>query len=154
MVARCIHRWGGDSGDHRLHDFPESGNSYKLALMLTSVAGHRTGLDGLLGGATRTPEWGGRRSMDGRNSVLEEDGVRLRKQHRYCWSWPNAMPIWRRQRQREVRDCDGCSCRIKSSRTHGDRRYQRTFTLKPDPHVLAYFAVRLDDFLSILYEHL
>jgi glutathione S-transferase len=33
-------------------------------------------------------------------------------------------------------------------------RYQRTFTPKPDPHVLAYFRKRLDDFLAILDLHL
>jgi glutathione S-transferase len=33
-------------------------------------------------------------------------------------------------------------------------RYQRTFTPNPDPNVLAYFRRRIDDFLSILNQHL
>ena len=33
-------------------------------------------------------------------------------------------------------------------------RYHRTFTPSPDPHVLAYFRRRLDDFLAILEQHL
>jgi glutathione S-transferase len=33
-------------------------------------------------------------------------------------------------------------------------RYHRIFTPKPDPHVLAYFRKRLDDFLAILNRHL
>jgi len=33
-------------------------------------------------------------------------------------------------------------------------RFQRAFVSDPDPHVLAYFRRRLDDFLSILDRHL
>jgi glutathione S-transferase len=33
-------------------------------------------------------------------------------------------------------------------------RFHRTFTPSPDPHVLTYFRRRLDDFLSILDQHL
>ena len=33
-------------------------------------------------------------------------------------------------------------------------RFHRTFTRSPDPHVLNYFRKRLDDFLSILEQHL
>jgi len=33
-------------------------------------------------------------------------------------------------------------------------RFQRTFTPSPDPHVLTYLRKRLDDFLSILDQHL
>jgi glutathione S-transferase len=33
-------------------------------------------------------------------------------------------------------------------------RYYRTFTPSPDPHVLAHFRRRLDDFLGILEQHL
>jgi glutathione S-transferase len=33
-------------------------------------------------------------------------------------------------------------------------RYQRAFTPSPDPHVQKYFRKRLDDFLSILEQHL
>jgi glutathione S-transferase len=63
---------------YRLHYFPESGNSYKLALMLT-LCGHA--FEGVwtdfAGGATRTPEW--RRDVNpmGEIPVLEVGGKKL-----------------------------------------------------------------------------
>ena len=63
---------------YRLHYFPESGNSYKLALMLTlcGQAFEPIWTD-FGGGITRTAEW--RRDVNemGEIPVLEEDGVRL-----------------------------------------------------------------------------
>src|SRR5215218_10764157 len=63
---------------YRLHYFPESGNSYKLALMLTlcGQAFEPVWTD-FGGGITRTAEW--RRDVNemGEIPVLEEDGVRL-----------------------------------------------------------------------------
>ena len=62
----------------RLQYFPESGNSYKLALMLTlcGQAFEPVWTD-FGGGITRTAEW--RRDVNemGEIPVLEEDGVRL-----------------------------------------------------------------------------
>jgi len=63
---------------YRLHYFPESGNSYKLALMLT-LCGERFEpiWTDFGGGVTRTPEW--RRDVNemGEIPVLEVDGERL-----------------------------------------------------------------------------
>ena len=63
---------------YRLHYFPESGNSYKLALMLT-LCGQRFEpvWTDFGGGVTRTPEW--RRDVNemGEIPVLEVDGERL-----------------------------------------------------------------------------
>ena len=60
---------------YRLHYFPESGNSYKLALMLT-LCGQRFEpvWTDFGGGVTRTPEW--RRDVNamGEIPVLEVDG--------------------------------------------------------------------------------
>jgi len=62
---------------YRLHYFPESGNSYKLALMLT-LCGERFEpvWTDFAGGVTRTPEW--RRDVNemGEIPVLEVDGER------------------------------------------------------------------------------
>ena len=62
---------------YRLHYFPESGNSYKLALMLT-LCGERFEpiWTDFGGGVTRTPEW--RRDVNemGEIPVLEVDGDR------------------------------------------------------------------------------
>src|SRR3954449_13191114 len=63
---------------YRLHYFPESGNSYKLALMLT-LCGQT--FDPVWtdfgGGITRTPEWRNAVNVMGEIPVLEEDGVRM-----------------------------------------------------------------------------
>jgi glutathione S-transferase len=63
---------------YRLHYFPESGNSYKLALMLT-LCGKRWEpvWTDFGGGVTRTPEWRATVNEMGEIPVLEEDGVRL-----------------------------------------------------------------------------
>ena len=63
---------------YRLHYFPESGNSYKLALMLTLCGETFEPVwTDFSGGVTRTPDW--RRTVNemGEIPVLEEDGVRL-----------------------------------------------------------------------------
>jgi len=63
---------------YRLHYFPESGNSYKLALMLT-LCGEKFEpvWTDFGGGITRTEQW--RRTVNemGEIPVLEADGVRL-----------------------------------------------------------------------------
>jgi glutathione S-transferase len=63
---------------YRLHYFPESGNSYKLALMLTFCGQTFEPVwTDFGGGVTRAAEW--RRTVNemGEIPVLEEDGVRL-----------------------------------------------------------------------------
>lgn len=63
---------------YRLHYFPESGNSYKLALMLTLCGESFEGVwTDFAGGATRTAEW--RRDVNpmGEIPVLEIDGKRF-----------------------------------------------------------------------------
>src|SRR5262245_7824801 len=52
---------------------PESGNSYKLALILTL----RTGMKGFGGGITRTAEWRARINAMGQIPVLEDSGVQF-----------------------------------------------------------------------------
>ena len=63
---------------YRLHYFPESGNSYKLALMLTLCGQTFEPVwTDFGGGVTRTPQW--RRDVNamGEIPVLEVDGERL-----------------------------------------------------------------------------
>src|SRR5271166_4545714 len=64
--------------EYRLHYFPESGNSYKLALMLT-LCGQDFELiwTDFAGGQTRTADW--RQSINpmGEIPVLEDSGQRL-----------------------------------------------------------------------------
>ena len=62
---------------YRLHYFPESGNSYKLALMLTLCGQTFEPVwTDFGGGVTRTPEW--RRDVNemGEIPVLEVDGAK------------------------------------------------------------------------------
>jgi glutathione S-transferase len=63
---------------YRLHYFPESGNSYKLALMLTLCGETFEPIwTDFGGGATRTAAWRNAVNEMGEIPVLEEDGVRL-----------------------------------------------------------------------------
>src|SRR5580692_10569057 len=63
---------------YRLHYFPESGNSYKLALML-ALCGQRFEpvWTDFGGGVTRTPEWRARVNPMGEIPVLEDGPERL-----------------------------------------------------------------------------
>ena len=64
---------------YRLHYFPESGNSYKLALMLTLCGQTFDGVwTDFAGGVTRTPEWRNTVNEMGEIPVLEVDGVKVR----------------------------------------------------------------------------
>ena len=142
---------------YRLHYFPESVNSYKLALMLT-LCGQRFEpvWTDFGGGATRTAEW--RRNVNemGEIPVLEEDGVRLTQ----------TAPILIKLAE--------CCCRFgpeneaerfeilrwlfwdnhKLTGYMATYRFNRAFTPSPDANVLAFLRRRLDDFLGILDGHL
>jgi hypothetical protein len=62
---------------YRLHYFPESGNSYKIALMLTLCSQTFEPIwTDFGGGVTRTAEWRSAVNEMGEIPVLEEDGQR------------------------------------------------------------------------------
>jgi glutathione S-transferase len=142
---------------YRLHYFPESGNSYKLALMLTLCGQTFEPVwTDFAGNATRTVEW--RRTVNemGEVPVLEEDGVRLTQ----------TAPILLKLAEQYGR-LGGDSAEEKfeilrwlfwdNHKLTGymaTYRYNRTFTPAPDPQVLAFLRKRLDDFLGILEQHL
>jgi glutathione S-transferase len=142
---------------YRLHYFPESGNSYKLALMLTLCGQHFEPVwTDFGGGVTRTAEW--RRTVNemGEIPVLEEDGVRLTQ----------TAPILLGLAERHGRfGGEDAKERFEILRwlfwdnhkltgTMATYRYLRAFTPSPDPHVLAFMRKRLDDYLGILDQHL
>ena len=142
---------------YRLHYFPESGNSYKLALMLTLCGQTFEPVwTDFGGGVTRTPEWRAKVNTMGEIPVLEEDGQRLTQ----------TAPILLRLAERYGRfggNSDGERFEIlrwlfwdnhKLTGYMATYRYYRTFTPAPDEHVLKHFRRRLDDFLSILEQHL
>jgi glutathione S-transferase len=142
---------------YRLHYFPESGNSYKLALMLTLCGQTFEPVwTDFGGGVTRTLQWRATVNAMGEIPVLEEDGVRLTQ----------TAPILLRLADQYGRfggDTEREKFEVlrwlfwdnhKLTGYMATYRFQRTFTPNPDPQVLAYFRKRLDDFLSILSYHL
>lgn len=143
--------------DYRLHYFPESGNSYKLALMLT-LCGQRFEpvWTDFGGGITRTPEWRATVNAMGEIPVLEEGGQRLTQ----------TAPILLRLAERYGRfagQTDEERFEIlrwlfwdnhKLTGYMATYRYLRAFTPSPDAAVLTFMRRRLDDFLGILSGHL
>ena len=139
--------------DYRLHYFPESGNSYKLALMLTlcGQAFEPVWTD-FGGGATRTAERRPAVTPMGEIPVLQADGVTLTQ----------TAPIFLR-----LADRYGCfqgadeAARYevlrwlfwdnqKLSSFMAMYRYRRAFTPRTDPAVLDFMRGRVDDFLGII----
>jgi glutathione S-transferase len=142
---------------YRLHYFPESGNSYKLALMLTlcGQAFEPVWTD-FGGGVTRTPEWRGSVNEMGEIPVLEVDGVRLTQTAPILLKLAEQYGRFGGEAPEEKFEVlrwlfwDN----HKLSGFMATYRYLRTFTPSPDPHVLAFLRKRLDDFLGILEHHL
>ena len=142
---------------YRLHYFPESGNSYKLALMLTFCGEQWEPVwTDFGGGVTRTPEWRASVNEMGEIPVLEVDGIRLTQ----------TAPILLRLAERAGRFLGANEDERfqilrwlfwdnhKLTGYMATYRYNRAFTSLPDPQVLAFFRKRLDDYLGILEQHL
>jgi glutathione S-transferase len=142
---------------YRLHYFPESGNSYKLALMLT-LCGQTFELvwTDFGGGVTRTLQWRATVNAMGEIPVLEEDGVRLTQTApillRLADQYGRFGGYTEREKFEVLRWLFWDNHKLTGYMA--TYRFQRTFTPNPDPQVLAYFRKRLDDFLSILSYHL
>jgi len=142
---------------YRLHYFPESGNSYKLALMLTlcGQAFEPVWTD-FGGGVTRTPEW--RRDVNamGEIPVLEVDGERLTQTAPILLML--AMLFGKFGGETEQDQFELLRWLFwdnhKLTGYMATYRYNRTFTPSPDERVQKYFRRRLDDFLSILEAHM
>jgi len=141
---------------YRLHYFPESGNSYKLALMLTLCdQSFEPVWTDFGGGITRTAEW--RRTVNemGEIPVLEEDGVRLTQTAPILLKLAKQYGHFGSETEQEQFEIlrwlfwDN----QKLSGYMATYRFLRTFTPSADPQVLRYLRKRLDDFLSILEQH-
>ena len=142
---------------YRLHYFPESGNSYKLALMLT-LCGQT--FDPVWtdfgGGITRTAEWRNAVNVMGEIPVLEEDGVRLTQ------TAPILLRLAERYGKFGGADSDERQEVLrwllwdnhKLTGTMASYRYMRSFIEQPDPTIMTFFRKRLDDYLGILENHL
>ena len=145
------------SPHYRLHYFPESGNSYKLALMLTlcGQAFEPVWTD-FVGGVTRTPEWRARVNPMGEIPVLEDGPERLTQ------TAPILLRLADRYGQLGGRNEEEKFEILrwlfwdnhKLTGYMATYRYNRAFTAAPDPAVLAFLRRRLGDFLGILDGHL
>jgi glutathione S-transferase len=143
--------------NYRLHYFPESGNSYKLALML-ALCGEvfEPVWTDFAGGVTRTQEWRQTVNEMGEIPVLEIDGVKMAQ----------TAPILLKLSEQYGR-FGGTTAEEKFELLRwlfwdnhkltgymATYRFLRTFTPDGDPQVLKHFRRRLDDFLGILEQHL
>lgn len=146
------------SADHyRLHYFPESGNSYKLALMLTLCGQTFEPVwTDFAACVTWTPEWRQAVNPMGEIPVLEENGVRLtqtgpillRLAEKYGQFGGNSDAerfeilrwlFWDNQKLSDVM---------------ATYRFMRIFSRKADPAVLDWLRSRVEDFLGILEQQL
>ncbi|MBR0830560.1 glutathione S-transferase [Bradyrhizobium manausense] len=142
---------------YRLHYFPESGNSYKLALMLTLCGERFEGVwTDFAGGVTRTAEWRKTVNEMGEIPVLEVDGVRKTQ------TAPILLGL-AEQYGRFGGDTADEKFELlrwlfwdnhKLTGYMATYRFMRTFVQNGDPQVLKHFRRRLDDFLGILEQHL
>jgi glutathione S-transferase len=142
---------------YRLHYFPESGNSYKLALMLTLCGqSFEPVWTDFGGGVTRTPEW--RRDVNpmGEIPVLEVDGERLTQTAPILLKLAKQYSRFDGETEQEQFELlrwlfwDN----HKLTGYMATYRYNRAFTPSPDEHVLKFFRKRIDDYLSILEQHM
>ncbi|MBR1271718.1 glutathione S-transferase [Bradyrhizobium sp. AUGA SZCCT0222] len=142
---------------YRLHHFPESGNSYKLALMLTLCdRSFEPVWTDFGGGITRSAEW--RRTVNemGEIPVLEEDGVRLTQTAPILLKLARQFGQFGGETEQEqfelLRWLFWDNHKLTSYMA--SYRFMRTFIPSGDPAVLTYYRKRLDDFLGILETHL
>jgi glutathione S-transferase len=142
---------------YRLHYFPESGNSYKLALMLTLCGQTFEPVwTDFAGGITRTAEWRQTVNEMGEIPVLEEDRARLTQ------TAPILLRLAEQYGRFGGKDPEEKFEVLrwlfwdnhKLTGYMATYRFLRTFTPSPDPNVLQFLRRRLDDFLGILERHL
>jgi len=142
---------------YRLHYFPESGNSYKLALMLTLCGQTFDGVwTDFAGGVTRTAQWRQNVNPMGEIPVLEVDGERFTQTAPILLMLAEQYGRFGGETAKEKFELlrwlfwDN----HKLTGYMATYRFHRTFTPSPDQQVLKYFRWRLDDFLSVLDQHL
>jgi glutathione S-transferase len=142
---------------YRLHFFPESGNSYKLALMLTLCGQSFEPIWTDFGnGITRTVEWRSRVNAMGEIPVLEDGGVL------FTQTAPILLGLASRYGKFGGHTDDDRFEILrwlfwdnhKLTGYMATYRFQRAFTPSPDQAVLRFLRRRIDDFLAILEAHL
>lgn len=137
----------------RLHYFPESGNSYKLALMLQLCKQDFVPIWTDFGSrVTWTPQWRTTVNAMGEIPVLEEDGVKLTQ------TGPLLIKLSKKfgqfgaaNEQEEFEILRWLFWDNQKLSGHlATYRFLRTFTEHSNQEVLSYLRKRVDDFLSVL----
>lgn len=142
---------------YRLHYFPESGNSYKLALMLTFCGqSFEPVWTDFFGGITRTAAWRATVNEMGEIPVLEED------EHRFSQTGAVLLRLAARYGTLEPDGGAGSYDALrwllwdnhKLTSYVATYRFLRCFTDSADPGVLAFLEGRVRNALDILDRHL
>ncbi|WP_022724392.1 glutathione S-transferase family protein [Rhodopseudomonas sp. B29] len=144
------------AGATRLHYFPESGNSYKLALMLRLCGVAFEGVWTDFGsGVTRTADWRASVNQMGEIPVLEWQGRSLTQTGPILLRLAEAYG-----RFGAINDDDRYAIlrwlfwdNHKLSGYMAVYRYLRAFTPSPDEHVLGFLRKRIDDCLRVAERH-
>jgi len=138
---------------YRLHYFPESGNSFKIALML-ALCGQTFELiwTDFGGAATRTPEWRSAVNEMGEIPVLEEDGERFSQTAPLLLRLPERYGRFGGQDEREQFEILRWLFWDNHKLTGylATYRFQRAFTPSPSADALKFLKDRLDQFLDVL----
>ena len=142
---------------YRLHCFPESGNSYKLALMLTRCEQPWEPVwTDFMGGQTRSPEWRAAVNEMGEIPVLEDDGEKLTQTGAILTRLAD-----RHGRLGGATDADRFEIlrwllwdNHKLTGHLATYRFLRAFVPNSNPDVLKFLASRLKDALGIAERHL
>ena len=142
---------------YRLHYFPESGNSYKLALMLTLCGQEFEPIwTDFGGGVTRTAAWRESVNEMGEIPVLEDDELRLTQ------TAPILLGLAKQYSRFEGANGNDEFEILrwlfwdnhKLTSYMATYRFLRAFTSSPEPSVLAFMRKRVDDCLNIAERHL
>jgi len=138
---------------YRLHYFPESGNSYKLALMLTLCGqSFEPVWTDFGGGVTRTNTWREAVNAMGEIPVLEDDGQRLTQTApillRLAERYGRFAPTDETERFEVLRWLFFDNHKLSGSMA--PYRFRRAFTPDPDQAVQAYLRRNVDNALEIL----
>lgn len=138
---------------YRLHYFPESGNCYKLALMLRFCRQEFELVWVDFGSRiTFTREWRLNVNAMGEIPVLEIDGAALTQTAPLLMKLSKKYDRFGAANEQEEFDIQRWLFwdNQKLSGHLATYRFMRTFTERPNQEVLSYLRKRIDDFLSIL----
>ena len=141
---------------YRLHYFPESGNSYKLALMLTLCGQNWQGVwTDFMGGQTRSAEWRAGVNEMGEIPVLEENGQRLTQTGAILLRLAGRHGMFHGETESERFEILRWLLwdNHKLTSYMATYRFMRAFTRDPNPDVMRFFRGRLDSILAIAEKH-